>query len=515
MSALVVRAAAIIAITAGWCSLPASGQPNGTTPTCDNPDPAAVSGIDSLRRLFSIAQSRRIDFAIIGDSNTRLGAAASGHENAMARAFAARFGMYATRVEPASPIGGWGQLTTGQGGGACCYQYITDPAANAFCFPNLSFPCFPGVGVTLPPGATISPYNNFGMQLFPDCPLGIESALRYHLTHFLTTSATPGFITPSARENYPGNLFHNYASSPSITTTDPTPHIADISMDVPAGARAASGIMFCLVDSGSGFGAVGPATPLWNRVENTARTSGIAYSPLWAQGGKSSRYALLTLQTANVQAATTEWFRQATRLQGAAPALCIQILHGGNDCFDFEPSLGPVGGINSSTGPGHEDNLRGIISLLRSWWVAAGYDSSNLFFLLGPYHPRPGEDNPLQLAFEDALRSIAASDTQIIAVAGNRLSTPEEFASRGYLLNGNDIAHLSASGYTSWATATVRALDLALQPADFNGDHITNVSDIFAYIAAFFANAPTADFNHSGDTGIEDIFDFLAAWFSA
>jgi hypothetical protein len=51
-------------------------------------------------------------------------------------------------------------------------------------------------------------------------------------------------------------------------------------------------------------------------------------------------------------------------------------------------------------------------------------------------------------------------------------------------------------------------------PADFNGDHVASVQDIFDFLAAWFASDPRADFNGVGGVTVQDIFDFLAAWFA-
>jgi uncharacterized membrane protein len=50
--------------------------------------------------------------------------------------------------------------------------------------------------------------------------------------------------------------------------------------------------------------------------------------------------------------------------------------------------------------------------------------------------------------------------------------------------------------------------------ADFNGDSVVNVTDIFAYLAAWFANNPHSDFNLDGAVNVSDIFAFIAAWFA-
>ena len=49
--------------------------------------------------------------------------------------------------------------------------------------------------------------------------------------------------------------------------------------------------------------------------------------------------------------------------------------------------------------------------------------------------------------------------------------------------------------------------------ADFNHDGSVNVTDIFDFLASWFANQHAADFNNDGANTVQDIFDFLAAWF--
>lgn len=483
--------------------------------TLDNPNPNAVTGRDAVKRLITLAGTRRVDFGLIADSNGRLGAAASGHENTMGRAFAARFGAYATRVDPPGSTFHWGQLTQD----SISYNFApfggpTPSYVAPLVYPFDDFPCFPGLPSILTEGSFVVPYYNAGMQLYPTCPLNINSNLRYHITHYVTNTATGGYINPSVREGYPGNLFHAYAVSPTIPTTDTTSHVDDVYLDVPAGPRASAGMMFCVVNATNDRGAMGPVALLWQRIEDLDKSTGISYSPFWEQGGKSSRYTLFTLQTANVEIPVKEWFRQSVKIQGADPVLCIHIMHGGNDCNEFQTSLGPIGGLDSTSKDGFKDNIQGIINVTRGWWADKGYNPSNLFYMVGPYHPRPSSDNDLQLGFEQAGRELAIADNQVIAIAGNMLSTPSEFLTRGYLLGGTDSSHLSAEGFTKWSETTVRVLDLSVCPGDFNNDHEETIQDIFAFLNAWFAGLPTGDFNHSGESTVQDIFDFLSAWFA-
>lgn len=51
-------------------------------------------------------------------------------------------------------------------------------------------------------------------------------------------------------------------------------------------------------------------------------------------------------------------------------------------------------------------------------------------------------------------------------------------------------------------------------PQDFNGDGALTVSDIFDFLAAWFASDPRANFDGIGGTTVADIFAFLSAWFA-
>jgi len=51
-------------------------------------------------------------------------------------------------------------------------------------------------------------------------------------------------------------------------------------------------------------------------------------------------------------------------------------------------------------------------------------------------------------------------------------------------------------------------------PADFDNSGTRDVSDIFAFLSAWFANGPGSDFDNSGTRDVSDIFAFLSAWFA-
>jgi len=51
-------------------------------------------------------------------------------------------------------------------------------------------------------------------------------------------------------------------------------------------------------------------------------------------------------------------------------------------------------------------------------------------------------------------------------------------------------------------------------PADWNGNLVTDVPDIFAFLSDWFAMAPAADFDGAAGIQVADIFSFLSAWFA-
>ena len=68
-------------------------------------------------------------------------------------------------------------------------------------------------------------------------------------------------------------------------------------------------------------------------------------------------------------------------------------------------------------------------------------------------------------------------------------------------------------GFESQGIAWLKG-PVCLCPADFDGSGVRDVADIFAFLSAWFANAPGSDFNSSGTRDVADIFAFLSAWFA-
>ena len=56
---------------------------------------------------------------------------------------------------------------------------------------------------------------------------------------------------------------------------------------------------------------------------------------------------------------------------------------------------------------------------------------------------------------------------------------------------------------------------LVTHKADWDNSGTISVTDIFAYLSSWFANAAGTDINGNGTTDVTDIFAFLAMWFGA
>ncbi len=98
-----------------------------------------------------------------------------------------------------------------------------------------------------------------------------------------------------------------------------------------------------------------------------------------------------------------------------------------------------------------------------------------------------------------------------INFSGGALATPAQPARfdnaarrfRGYAWGEN----------IGWINLDSATIFIGICPADYNGDGILSVQDIFDFLSGWFASAPQADFNGGGIT-VQDIFDFLTAWFA-
>lgn len=129
----------------------------------------------------------------------------------------------------------------------------------------------------------------------------------------------------------------------------------------------------------------GPYFGLFHQIENLGVTNGFAYSTLLYMSGQGARTFALTISAASANANAT-YFGEVRRLLGSNKVVVFVINSGANDRNDTNPSVGPIGGLNSSTPAGWSDNIQGIINRIVAIWTTNGWDTTKLGFLIMPTH---------------------------------------------------------------------------------------------------------------------------------
>ena len=465
------------------------------------------------------ALSRRVDLAIMSDSNTVKGSE-QGHNVGMRNAFAARFGMYATGLLSIGNGGNDGQgsgytsaanwpspSTSGTATGITALDaYLANDGVSEAAFMGQTWQYMPSSGtITGQQVVTIQLASLQGLQLPLPASLSNNGKIIYaspmDLTQELSwewtqgTFTTGGYWNPTAYQT--AAQYTNYATA-KVSSSGGSYGMQDGNLIIPAGARNSNGtygtITLSPCDFAGGttlaYGVKGPVLISYQRVQAPGVLTGIAYTTNLYQGGQDARNAALAWQGTGMTA-KVEYMRQLTRLQnGAAPMACFHIMHGGNDFIDSNNSVGPNPQVSSTPG-GFADNLTAIITAIRAAWTAAGYALSNLFFLIGPYHPAisrrantltwQGTSYQQLVAYELAAGSVADAFGNVTVMHGSQL-LPGGFGqsamymqSKGFYDYQGD-AHLIRQGY-EWIG--FRAVDTLISEA-FGSGATSSPSGVFS-----------------------------------
>jgi hypothetical protein len=100
------------------------------------------------------------------------------------------------------------------------------------------------------------------------------------------------------------------------------------------------------------------------------------------------------------------------------------------------------------------------------------------------------------------------------------------FESAGFVLPQYENGYINffSTGEGRWRGTVARSdrpgqslfvlLPTATCAADFDGNGVREVPDIFAFLAAWFGMNPSADVDGTPGIGVPDIFFFLSLWFT-
>lgn len=450
----------------------------------------AVYNVATAKRILDSVAEREIDFVGFGDSNQSYNG--TGWDHGLQHGFATlgQFPMYATAmnaVQPSLGVGykfaaaldsNWTNGTYGSNSGA-------DSAHSAF-MPSFNSDIYSYINVATA-YARDGWVNNAGLTIDVNCPLNISHNLRGYLWYGTFTGTGDGLVTLSWRQQ--GGANANLGSKLDINTEGAaSTTVVSTFLDLAAADRSSyTGLKLRFLHQDSGDQLRGKAWLGYQRVHDLDVKKGWSYTSWWAFAGSSLYDLLLAFQSGEASSTTYQRWRiqQIVDLQARPKKIVFTICFGLNDRNEIELSLGPTGGILSSTQNGYKDNLLGIINLLKSTWVASGYNLKDCYFLLLPSHPYSSGtsgnypvDSQLEL-YHHACREIAANDGQCVYVNMRALTNIQHMVTYGWYDGGGEPqAHLSIKGYESLGILIINALYQAASGYKTSSMNIPTISNI-------------------------------------
>jgi Concanavalin A-like lectin/glucanases superfamily len=530
----------------------------------------AVFNAPALRPWFLDAQSRRVDVALVGDSNIGFGSTTgpSGHNVGMLQGLRRVLPIFGSALLTGAPQGGWASQLNGiappsfrlSGPEQPLPEFIRDawpPHEQSF----VSRPLYvaPGQEVLADAGA-ISLLNPISI----DFPLAFSQRFQWQMriARFGQASSPAGTFRPGLRQGF-------FPFSPLVSTAVSTLAAADgfdiLTLEAPAGPRPANVYSLQYADLFSDLASQGPISVLCSRLLNPDQRSGAALSTIWAAGGESARFGADKFVNQSTVAQLGALLSEIVRAQSPdAPRLLVHIIEGGNDANDrrFAYSVtGQLTDLRSDTLAGQKLNTLAIMTRTRDAWINQGYDPARLHFLLGPYHPTETVGPKLRTVYLRGWRELARDlpSWNITVMDGFALSSINEFNDNNWYDPGGQ-SHLTEPGYLNFglrtwqrlaqeagfatavgaccagATCTLRPFD-SCSPGRFAGLGTTcnapgnrsvpcclgdfdqsgqaQVNDLFEFIGAWFSNDPRAAVpDAAGTPTIDDLFEFIHAWFA-
>lgn len=439
-----------------------------------------------VRDLLAEAATRRIDIVQLGDSNQLFSSV--GWQDGWTVALGERYPMYATPLLGAGDNKDIGIALNTMASASMPPSGAPSPLL-AYSFPSQ------GVDVTpyayLPDGQMIAGGSNIGMRFsthnakWSQNNFDIESNLRFHFDYGTFDVAPGAVFQPGISQ--PGGFSPTHAP---ISPQTGAFGIASSFIDLPAAVRTSGDIRFRWFASGAPDG-VGPVHALYMRVEDTDQLAGQSVSTLFGVGGATARDCAMALRTTPEEQLRT-FFERIRDKQAGDKKILVRIAFGANDFTELDFSIGPDAPQPGGTGAAVADNTREIIAQINEVWTLAGWDHSELVFLLVGCHERL-EPEPDPYGFRQALSEVTADAPNIAFVNHYRLATKPEMLSSGWY-DFPTGAHLSTLGYEVISRFELQAIDRQLT-ADINGDCVVDTADLGLLLSDFGSVGARTDLN--------------------
>ncbi|WP_350575296.1 hypothetical protein [Pseudomonas sp. HY2-MNA-CIBAN-0224] len=396
------------------------------------------------------AARRRVDFVMIGDSNQRMDG--YGWGGGLMRALHNRFGCYATGVATQSPITMSTYTTTGESsyGLNAPATYSGAPDGVESVFPGFSFTIGAGKGgigyAWLPAGESIANANNSGgVGISADHAIGASNKLRIHYD-WVSMKDGAGQFRVEARLD--GPPWTKVAQGPVTPTNTGEHSLHRQTLDIPAASRTTG--LECKWFTPGGTPITGPFAAAWFRVENPAKASGVSVSTIYGSGGQSL-YDMAAYLLGAPDQVLINWFGETRRLQLLAeqkPIVVVYVNSGLNDQNEtLKPSLGWRESDSPTSPAAYIDNLEAIVKRVSDVWQKAGWDETELFFLVMPSHPISTPDASKLLSYRRAAKSFSVAQRISFIDLENITSNAEMLNNKWYKENNTDINHLVKSAY--------------------------------------------------------------------
>lgn len=406
-----------------------------------------------IRPFLEAARRRRVDIAIVGDSNT-YSAGTSGNAVGYQYAWGKRFGQYATGVHQMATGGGEGldyQVSFGGLNGNPFNATVPD-AYLPFALP---VNCGVGTGVYL--SGTLAYMDEDAASMLSVTGVTTEPR-RFHFGYG-TFASGPSKFWPCVYVS--GTGYFPVVGTTKSAVTGSVGHAYGY-IDVPIDTTRAQVTLlrygpYSYYSVGSQEVPVGPLYFSTSRMEWTDVTRGTSVSALCYHGGQPTRAAAGALQACTL-AQLGSWLTAMVRIQNGRPTAMLNILQGQNDTADHVLSVGPHPAYGD-TPSGVVDNTEAVIIRVRAAWAALGYDLADLFILLGPYHPQNYSRDQWGQDLDAAYEAYADREDNVAVATRSRLSTSAYFTAKNrYAGSYPDDAHLNAQGYLDWAGEVISAI---------------------------------------------------------
>ena len=385
-----------------------------------------------LKDVFAKARTERVAVVGIGDSNQRFGG--HGWSKYMAAALSGTFGAWGSGVIWASRFDDdskrYGQPPEELSKDSFSYWYLPD-------------------GET----ARVS-WRNGQLNLSASHPMDLKGPLRF-TCRYRTFKEGAGSFLPSVRIDQPP--WTVLVSSQPVSSVSGSFEVRHASIDLPADAGRSQALMFSAAPVN--VDVKGPLFWECMQAENTGKSSGIAYSTLYARGGQSLFDMLKTIREEFGDTRTAEFFKEIRAPLNGSKTCIVMISSALNDRNGKSASIGPRGGFSGDSREAFRDNLQGIVTALENDWVTAGGSKETIFFAFMPSHPLAVPDDPKLVAFREEAFALANTLPNASCIMFPAIIDQKEMAAKKYYDRGVESSpHLSPEGYEALSDAVARAI---------------------------------------------------------